>query len=118
MLLTIFKWNGHGSAGRHPHLLLKTSKGFIPNGDGMLGWGKGGYEAALEDVLPQKGVLSTKRESRRSPVYPDRPLFGSWPRQARTPGAAFCRHASPVRTPPTAREDLRGTAVRHHDVFK
>ena len=35
-LLTIFKLNEHGSLGRHPHLLLNTSKGFMPNDDGML----------------------------------------------------------------------------------
>jgi len=71
MLLTIFKLNGHGSLGRHPHLLLKTSKGFMPNDDDMLGRGKRGYEAALEDVLPRKDVLSMHRESRDLPAFPE-----------------------------------------------
>ncbi len=40
--------------GKAPSLLLKTSKGLLPNDDGMLAWGKRGYETGLEDVLPQK----------------------------------------------------------------
>jgi hypothetical protein len=68
-LFVIFKLNEHGSLGSHPHLLLKTFKGFMPNDDGMLGWGKRGFEAALEDVLSQKDVLSTHRESRDLPIF-------------------------------------------------
>ena len=69
--LTIFKLNGHSYLGRGPHLLLKTFKGFMLNDDGMLAWGKRGYEAAMEDVLPRKDVLSTHRESRNLPAFPE-----------------------------------------------
>jgi hypothetical protein len=86
-LLTIFKLNRHGSLGRHPHLLLKTSKGFMPNDDGMLGWGKRGYEAAMEDVLPQKDVLSTKRESRDLPAFPEYQAKGEKTYDKKTPNS-------------------------------
>jgi len=69
--ITIFKLNGHGSLGRYPHLLFKTSKRFMPNNDAILAWGKRGLWGSPGRRPTPKGVISTHQKSRDLPAFPE-----------------------------------------------
>ena len=68
-------------------MLLKTSKRFMPNDDGMLAWGKRGLGGSPGRRPTPKDVISTDRESWDVPAFPEYQAKGEKNHEQKTPNS-------------------------------